>query len=142
MANAARLQLPPALSRALAVNDGQVQVLDEPGLRGDGLDALVHDAVFGDDRARAARAGGSGRPPSRWASRPPRSTICTSRAGAGDTPVNFTVPAINLRMMAYDSARAVFRAAQRLDAGALIFEIARSRSATPTSARPVHRRGA
>jgi fructose-bisphosphate aldolase class II len=33
---------------------------------------------------------------------------------------------MNLRMLAYDSARAVFRAARKIDAGALIFEIARS----------------
>lgn len=38
----------------------------------------------------------------------------------------FTVPAINVRAMAYDTARAVVRAARSLDAGALIFEIARS----------------
>jgi fructose/tagatose bisphosphate aldolase len=41
-------------------------------------------------------------------------------------PVNFTVPAINLRAMAYDSARAVFKAAFPRRVGALIFEIARS----------------
>ena len=33
---------------------------------------------------------------------------------------------MNLRMLAYDSARAVFRAARKIDAGAFIFEIARS----------------
>jgi len=33
---------------------------------------------------------------------------------------------VNLRMLAYDSARAVFRAAREIDAGAFIFEIARS----------------
>ncbi len=38
----------------------------------------------------------------------------------------FTVPAMNLRMMAYDTARAVIRAAKTLDAGAFILEIARS----------------
>ena len=38
----------------------------------------------------------------------------------------FTVPAINIRAMAYDTARAVIRAAKRLNAGAFIFEIARS----------------
>ena len=46
--------------------------------------------------------------------------------GRGDIAGKFTVPAINLRMLAYDSARAVFRAAGKLDVGALIFEIARS----------------
>ncbi|MGE3956870.1 MAG: class II fructose-bisphosphate aldolase [Vicinamibacterales bacterium] len=38
----------------------------------------------------------------------------------------FTVPAINVRAMGYDTARAVIRAARKLDAGAFIFEIARS----------------
>ncbi len=38
----------------------------------------------------------------------------------------FTVPAMNLRMMTYDTARAVFRAAKACRAGAFIFEIARS----------------
>src|SRR5438477_4633034 len=38
----------------------------------------------------------------------------------------FTTPAINIRVLAYDSGRAVFRAAKRLDVGAVICEIARS----------------
>ena len=38
----------------------------------------------------------------------------------------FTVPAINIRMISYDTARAAFRAAKSLDAAAVIFEIARS----------------
>ncbi len=38
----------------------------------------------------------------------------------------FTVPAINVRAMAYDTGRAVIRAAKKLDAGAFILEIARS----------------
>ena len=45
--------------------------------------------------------------------------------GRGDTG-GFTVPAINVRAMAYDTARAVIRSARKLDAGAFIFEIARS----------------
>lgn len=38
----------------------------------------------------------------------------------------FTVPAINLRSMTYDLARAIFRVGQKNDSGAFIFEIARS----------------
>src|SRR3954469_16784721 len=45
--------------------------------------------------------------------------------GAGKVG-GFTVPAINVRAMSYDTARAVIRAAKKLDAGAFIFEIARS----------------
>ena len=39
---------------------------------------------------------------------------------------HFTVPAINLRTLTYDSARAVFRAAKKINAGPFIFEIAKS----------------
>src|SRR6185436_4652374 len=38
----------------------------------------------------------------------------------------FTVPAINVRGMAYDTARSIFRTAIKLNAGAFIVEIARS----------------
>ena len=38
----------------------------------------------------------------------------------------FTVPAINLRSMTYDLARAIFRVALKNDAAAFVFEIARS----------------
>jgi fructose/tagatose bisphosphate aldolase len=46
--------------------------------------------------------------------------------GRGDCGCHFTVPAMNLRMLAYDSARAVFRAGGKINASAMIFEIARS----------------
>src|SRR5437762_2517044 len=46
--------------------------------------------------------------------------------GRGEVPAAFTVPAINIRGMAYDTARALFRARKALDAGAVLCEIARS----------------
>jgi len=46
--------------------------------------------------------------------------------GRGEIPFTFTVPAINLRMLAFDSARMVFKVAKKMNAGAFIFEIARS----------------
>ena len=49
--------------------------------------------------------------------------------GRGETPANFTVPAMNLRILSFEAAKAVFRAAAPLDAAALIFEIARSEMA-------------
>jgi fructose/tagatose bisphosphate aldolase len=39
---------------------------------------------------------------------------------------NFTVPAINLRSLSYDLSKAIFRVAKRINAGAFIFEIAKS----------------
>ncbi|MDD4955277.1 MAG: class II fructose-bisphosphate aldolase [Candidatus Omnitrophica bacterium] len=38
----------------------------------------------------------------------------------------FTVPAMNIRTLTYDLARAVFRAANKINAGSFIFEIAKS----------------
>jgi fructose/tagatose bisphosphate aldolase len=55
--------------------------------------------------------------------------------GRGEAPANFTVPAMNIRAMNFNSSRAVFRAAKKLDVGAMIFEIARSEMGY-TSQRP------
>jgi fructose/tagatose bisphosphate aldolase len=46
--------------------------------------------------------------------------------GRAEFPPNFTVPAINLRTLTLDLARAIFRVAKKNNAGAFIFEIARS----------------
>src|SRR3989339_96897 len=48
--------------------------------------------------------------------------IARAKEGFG----GFTVPAMNLRSMTYDLARAIFRAAKRNNSGAFIFEIAKS----------------
>jgi fructose/tagatose bisphosphate aldolase len=90
------------------------------------IDALAHTAVFGADpevrgtarwviQSLAAAAG------IRFASIHDL-YLAMGRGEAG----GFTVPAINIRAMAYDSGRAVIRAAKKLNAGAFIFEIARS----------------
>lgn len=46
--------------------------------------------------------------------------------GRGETRNDYTVPAMNLRALSFHAARAVFRAARPMQAGALILEIARS----------------
>ncbi len=46
--------------------------------------------------------------------------------GQGKLPLDFTVPAINIRGMSFDMAGAVFKTAVQEEVGALIFEIARS----------------
>ncbi len=52
----------------------------------------------------------------------------------------FTVPAINLRTLTYDLARVIFRVAKRNQAGAFIFEIARSEIGY-TAQRPIEYSG-
>ena len=46
--------------------------------------------------------------------------------GKGEFPGAFTVPAINLRTLTYDLAKAIFRVAKKNNAGTFIFEIAKS----------------
>ncbi|GAP20943.1 class II fructose-bisphosphate aldolase [Leptolinea tardivitalis] len=46
--------------------------------------------------------------------------------GTGEVKPTFTVPAINLRVQTFDCASAVFRAAKKMDAASILFEIARS----------------
>ncbi len=93
---------------------------------GDVVDKLAWTAAFGADaeikgtarwvvRSLAAAAG----------IRPASIHDLYIAMGRGDAG-GFTVPAINVRAMAYDTARAVIRAAKSLNAGAFIFEIARS----------------
>src|SRR2546425_1033054 len=89
------------------------------------MDELVRQAVFGvpDEREQA-----------RWliweigqqaGVRPASIHELYLARGRGEVRP-FTTPAMNIRVLSYDSARAVFRAAKRLDVGALICEIARS----------------
>ena len=46
--------------------------------------------------------------------------------GRGEAPLTFTTPALNLRVLSYHAARAVFRVAKKINGAAFIFEIARS----------------
>jgi fructose/tagatose bisphosphate aldolase len=46
--------------------------------------------------------------------------------GRGAAPMTWCTPAFNLRALSFHAARAMFRAAKKIDAGAFIFEIARS----------------
>src|SRR5213595_4281312 len=89
------------------------------------IDALVRKAVFGseDEKAHA-----------RWmiwemgqqAGVRPASIHELYMARGREELKPFTTPAINVRILAYDTGRAIFRAAKRLDVGAVICEIARS----------------
>jgi fructose/tagatose bisphosphate aldolase len=121
-----------AMVGLLARFDGQVlsgpsgvEISDPSLLESDRMDELVHAAVFGSDGEQAGA----------------RELIWGLGQSAGVCPASihdlyiargkglcsgFTVPAINVRMMSYDTARAVFRAAKARNAGAILIEIARS----------------
>ena len=92
----------------------------------DALDRLVWTGVFAEATLRdAARAAVLDQARSAGVYPASIHELYLAR-GRGEAPANFTVPAINIRGMAYDTARALFRARKKLDAGAVICEIARS----------------
>ncbi|HMH25036.1 MAG TPA: class II fructose-bisphosphate aldolase [Gemmatimonadaceae bacterium] len=111
--------------KAVTVLDGSVTIHDESVIASPAMDKLAYTAVFGepDDREDA-----------RW-------LIWEIGQGVGVQPSSihdlylargrgltggFTVPAMNIRGMAYDTGRSIFRCAVKLKVGALILEIARS----------------
>ncbi len=55
--------------------------------------------------------------------------------GRDEAPMTFTTPAFNLRALSFHAACAMFRAAKKINAGAFIFELARSEMSY-TSQRP------
>jgi fructose/tagatose bisphosphate aldolase len=89
-------------------------------------DELVHTAVFGGGDAKAAARRTIHMEARRRGA--VSSSIYPLYMGFGRNEIarRFTVPAFNIRTLTYDAARALFRAAMRHDAGAFIFEIARS----------------
>ena len=109
----------------IQVGAGRVDCKRPEALQSEKMDRLVHMAVFGGapDRAGAREL--------LWDLGQAMGARAASihdlylARGRGKCR-GFTVPAINVRMMAYDTARAVFRAAKARDAGAVILEIARS----------------
>ncbi len=110
---------------AVSVSNGQVSIVAEDRLATSEMDALVRAAVFGEQDERDD---------ARWliwelgqaAGVIPSSIHELYMArGRGETG-GYTVPAINIRGMTYDTARSIFRTAIKLDAGAFILEIARS----------------
>src|SRR5216684_6867846 len=93
--------------------------------RSGAMDDLVRRAVFGAPEEREQARWLIWEIGQRAGVRPASIHELYLARGRGETPV-FTTPAINIRVLAYDSARAVFRAARRLEVGAVICEIARS----------------
>jgi fructose/tagatose bisphosphate aldolase len=119
-------EMSDALEPLVAVLTDRVSVSDAASLTGPLVDRLAWTAVFGVD--------GELRGEARWIIR----SLAAARGirpasiyelymaiGRGEAG-GFTVPAINVRAIAYDTARAVFRSAKTLKAGAFILEISRS----------------
>src|SRR5262252_770380 len=119
-------EMTDSVKPAATVLSDRVSVTNPSAITGELVDRLAWTAAFGADPEIKGTA--------RW-------IIGNLAAAAGIRPASihdlylamgrgeaggFTVPAINVRAMAYDTARAVVRSARKLNAGAFIFEIARS----------------
>lgn len=115
-----------ALKGAVREKGNSVEVLDEKKLRGEAIDSLIYNAVFNGNKEVLSE--------SRRLIKAIAASLGTRSAsihnlyeamGRGEVK-GFTVPAVNIRGLTYDTARAFFRSALRNKSGAFIFEIAKS----------------
>ena len=112
------------LKYCITIDNGKVSIKDSSPVKGL-MDDLIYEAVFNDDketrnglqRLVIEVAKKMGAIPS---------SIQILYEEMGRKYPGFTVPAINIRGLAYDVARVVFKKAIEKNVGALIFEIARS----------------
>jgi fructose/tagatose bisphosphate aldolase len=113
------------LNDAVQVRGDGIEVLDANAVRSELVDELIWTAVFGTGDAQDA---------ARWVIRVlapamgawPASIHDLYIAAARREYANITTPAINLRGMAYDMARTVFKAAQATGSRQILLELARS----------------
>src|SRR5512145_15902 len=109
-----------------AVSGTEVRVRDEKALRERLVDQLALAAATADDASARERARWLIRGAARALGVLPASIHPLYAAMGRGEAGPFTCPAINVRGLAYDTCRAVFRAAKKIDASAFLFEIARS----------------
>lgn len=119
-------ELTDSLKDVIEIKDGRVKVINEVAARGDLVDRLIYNAVFNEDAEIMGKA--------KWLIKAIAYELGVRSAsiqwlydamGRGEVS-GFTVPAINIRGLSYDVARAVIRTAKKNNTGAYIFEIARS----------------
>jgi fructose/tagatose bisphosphate aldolase len=111
------------LKKVVALGKEGIEIKDINGVR-NVMDSLVYDAVFSEGDRKTARlilikeiAKAAGAVPT---------SIQSLYEEMGRAYPGFTVPAMNIRGLAYDAAKAVFRQVLDMNVGAFIFEIARS----------------
>ncbi len=90
------------------------------------LDKMIKEAVFEPDPGKQMASFMAIRHVATVTGMCPASIQSLYKAAGRGEFTGITVPAINIRMLTYDVARAVFRAALKDKVGALVFEIARS----------------
>jgi len=114
-----------SVSDAINITKNGVEIVDEAKLRGDVIDTLARDAVFGNEPVKNF---------ARWLIWECGQTLGARPASIHELYVacadgkwsNRTIPAMNMRFSTYEMGRAAIRAAKKTNTGAFIFEIARS----------------
>ncbi|MGO9953362.1 MAG: class II fructose-bisphosphate aldolase [Dissulfurispiraceae bacterium] len=112
------------LKKVVEVRDGSLAVKDKKGLR-DMMDSLIYGAVFEPDDAKRKSLFILIKEIAKAAGAIPASIQALYEEMGRNYP-GFTVPAINIRGLTYDVARAIFKKALEMKVGPVIFEIARS----------------
>lgn len=108
---------------------GEVKISDSAKLRGEPIDRLAYNAVFHEDQEQR----GVTRALIKELALKSGAVLASIQGlyeamGRGDVS-GFTVPAVNIRGMTYDVARALFRAGMKNGSTSFIFEIAKSEMA-------------
>src|SRR4030067_1651123 len=115
-----------SLSGIAEIGPGTVRVIDEAGVRDKLIDKLVFNAVFNDSSEIRGMVKGLIRAIAiELGARAASIQGLYEAMGRGDVK-GFTVPAINIRGLSYDVARAVIRAAKKNNSGTFIFEMAKT----------------
>ena len=119
-------ELLSALAGSVHIDGGRLVIDSEPRLRDDGITVAAWAATFGETPEVVEAA--------RWIIWEAAGQLGVESAsihelymarGRGEVS-GFTVPAVNLRTQVFDMAATMCRAAESLDAGAVVFELARS----------------
>ncbi|MFZ3136026.1 MAG: class II fructose-bisphosphate aldolase [Thermodesulfovibrionales bacterium] len=111
------------LKNVIAISKEGVSIKDLNGLR-NMMDSLIYKAVFSEGEKKIALlllikeiAKAAGAVPA---------SIQTLYEEMGKSYPGFTVPAMNIRGLTYDTSKVIFRKAMEMNVGPFIFEIARS----------------
>lgn len=112
------------LRNIISIKDGTLELKDMTGLKAV-MDELVYEAVFTEDKDKQIALYTLIKEAAKAAGAVPASIQALYEEMGRNYP-GFTVPAINIRGLTYDTAKAIFRKANEMNVGALIFEIARS----------------
>lgn len=113
-------------NRSIEVVDDKLRIKDLELFRDEIVDNLHDTLIFSDSAHIKKRCHWVVNEAARELCIIPSSIQSFYEARAKENSTRFTVPAINLRTLTFDLAKAVFRAAKKINAGAFIFEIARS----------------